>query len=331
MAQMPIMTADTPPHAGASTDFLLLRSYGPANALARLQSDPLIDGLQQWQYRAVRIDLSPGKPVAVPRPKIVLVHHDDTEAIHKAHELRKRTRCRVFCLASDIYDLDRYRTIAQVADGFLVPSALHREVLAPAVGIDVQVLHEAVDPIALPSTGLPSAPSRNRDVLWFGYPESFTKSLDPLLARACERAGFETNRIHIITAPGQILLPGAVHHPFDHERFYVDSGHCSYALLSHFALDLHVNTLIKSPNKLITSLVRGLIPLASDTGNYRALMNEYGLGQFLFGNAAELAHLLRNLDPDRDRDAREWQAIATDLRHRFSPRAMAQRFLELVS
>ena len=84
------------------TDFLLLRSYGSENALARVQSDPLFAGLAKLGCSAESRQYKIGIDLNIPVPKYLVVHYDDADALHKAAIIKNATNCRVICLASDI-------------------------------------------------------------------------------------------------------------------------------------------------------------------------------------------------------------------------------------
>ena len=63
---------------------------------------------------------------------------------------------------------------------------------------------------------------------------------------------------------------------FDLATFARVTGNFDYVILSHLPLDLKVNSMIKSPNKAVTALCSGLIPLASNTPNYKSLLRGWG-------------------------------------------------------
>lgn len=306
------------------------RALLPDEALQRLHSTPLRAGLSAIGVRTSVLDLT-AVPPQIPAASHLVVHHNDPPALRAAGRLRGRMGARVVCLASDVYGYDRYREIDAFADMFLAPTRLHCEVIRAAVSHPVELLPEGVDPIALPGDGPPRPVAAENRVCWFGYPESFEKSIRFLLPEALVRAGFEPARLAIITSPGRELLQGAAHLPFGAATFYAQTADYSHALLSHFAYDLHVNTLMKSANKMITALVRGMLPLASATPAYGEIAARYGLEALCFRSAAELAQRLRSLDHAGDAQRFGLSAIRDDLLKRHAPEAMARRFLELIA
>ena len=183
----------------------------------------------------------------------------------------------------------------------MVPTELHQEVLKPAVWVDVFVLPEGIDPISMPANGKESPVLQNEYVCWFGYPESFKKSFKYVLTTAIEKSNFPKHNLDLITMRGITLINEIRHLTFDESTFYEQTSYYGYSLLSHFVFDGHINTYIKSPNKLVTCLVRGMIPLVSNTRNYRTLVDDYDLHRFSYSNGPDLVRLLRNLNCSADR------------------------------
>jgi hypothetical protein len=316
---------------GTDVDFLLLRSYGSDNVLARIQSDPLIEGLAiHGKTTATAIYCASTDTIVVSKPKWIIVHFDDTESILRARDIKKITNCKIACLGSDIYKLDRYVGISEVVDIFLMPTELHRAVLQSAVWIDVFVLPEAVDPIAYPASGQQIAVQKNDQLCWFGYPESFEKSMRYMLNKALTSGNKSKQNLTLITAANVNLIDGVKHLPFDEKTFYQSTSNFSYALLSHFAFDCHLNSYIKSPNKLVTSLVRGMIPLTSNTPSYREIMRQYNLEEFMYGSGPELAALLGRIDQQRDASTHNFANIANALKSQFSPQSNAGTLLAAI-
>ena len=189
---------------------------------------------------------------------------------------------------------------------------------------------EAVDPICLPPKGGEQAVSTSNRVAWFGYPESFAKSMNFILPKAIELSGFDRKRFCIITSKGQHLMDGVEHQAFHAEKFYSMSSNFSYSLLSHFAHDLHFNTYIKSPNKLISTLVRGAVPLVSNTPAYASIANRFDLEGLLYRSPTELSSLLKDTDFVRDRSRYRLEEVRQELMKEFSAAAMAIRVLNLL-
>jgi len=305
-------------------------SNNPRQASQRLQSTPLYDGLKELGVPASMVVLGRG-PVKIAPPSHIVVHYYDNRAIADALELRKARDVKLICLCADVYDLAPYRRLAETADLFLVPTPLHRQVIQSAVSMPVAVLSEAVDPIALPRSGPEEPVACNDRLCWFGYPESFDKSMRYLLPDAFALSSFNAADFTIISAAGDTLWPGAMHKVFSQDDFYHETSESGYALLSHFAHDLHLNSFIKSPNKMITAIVRGMVPLVSATPAYRHIAHDYGLEALMFDGPMTLSRHLKALSCERDRTRFGFDHVRQDLLKIHSPAAIARRFLELVS
>jgi hypothetical protein len=89
-----------------------------------------------------------------------------------------------------------------------------------------------------------------------------------------------------------------------------------------------LNTLIKSPNKMITSIVRGILPYASSTPAYTQIAKQYGLEKLLFRSPHELAVKLRNADFERESRQIGLPQIRSELMRAFSPKSIAKQMLD---
>jgi hypothetical protein len=188
-------------------------------------------------------------------------------------------------------------------------------------------LPEGIDPISSPGNErITLQPENSGCLIWFGYSESFSKSLMYLLPRAFSESGFSSEKLILITKGNEALLPGSLTLPFNDQSFYRESARGSHALLSHFAYDCHFNSYIKSPNKLITALVRGLTPIFSATPNYLSIARQYGLEDLSFDSGPTLTKLVKQNLVDNIGANINLTAIATDLSNNFSPKAIADKF-----
>jgi hypothetical protein len=118
--------------------------------------------------------------------------------------------------------------------------------------------------------------------------------------------------------------------PYSNSTFRFAATGFDYCILSHFPLDLSLNSYIKSPNKLVTALMAGLIPIASDTPNYRVLLEEFGLNRFLFDSPAALNQIFDNLDPENDSRAISRSGIMEAIQERFSDSGVAATLVQVV-
>lgn len=299
-------------------------------ALYRIQIDALLEGLKVLDVPATKVLLSAG-PFAVEAPSHVVFNYRDKDAFAAAGRLKRTHGCKVLCFASDVYDLSHFVALAEAVDLFLAPTPLHCDLIQSAVTTPVAYVPESVDPIALPGRGSVAETAAGDRLLWFGFPESFPISTRFLLPRAFVASSFDPGRFCILTTRGAQLAPGIEHRPFSAAGFHGLTGDCSHSLLSHFCYDQKLNTYIKSPNKMITSIVRGLVPLASATPAYLDLARRFGLEALTYTNPGGLAALLSSLDRARDAARFRLNDVRTELLRMYSPENVARKVLELVS
>ena len=321
----------------------VVRSFGPQEATARLSSQPLVSCVGQVSSAVARLTPPDAGSMAVVADNSILVfHYNDFSAIAAVRALRQTCRdLTVACLCSDIYSFHHYINVHDIVDVFIAPTEAHRRVLAYQLYKPVYVMPEAVDSVV--PTDVLDGPERggirdeiNKRVVWFGYAESFDKgmaSVVPIIRSAVSSRAIDgfrviTNRRAFAAAGVDASWMSLVE--YTTSGFFGDLRASTYAVLSHMPLDLELNSLIKSPNKLVTSLISGLVPLCSDTPNYADLLGQFGLGRFVFSSPAHLASILSRLDPKRDVQMVQGSGIIPFILDRFSQASIARRFLEIM-
>jgi hypothetical protein len=312
--------------------FMVVRSKNDSDATVRLQSDPVLRGLKSYAITAELVD--PNKPFDIQSGSCVLFHFDDAAAVEGLRRARKsNVEFTAACFGSDIYRLDNYLASYDVADMYIMPTELHRQVLASQIYKPVYSLPESIDPIAQVKEGsVPSFPSKcSTRTFWFGYPESFNKGMASLIPviKMNGKAGHISDFSLILNEQEFLNEHRFRTIPFRKEYFRADAMSFDYCIMSHFALDLCLNSYIKSPNKLITALMVGLIPIASNTPSYRTILSEFGLDRFLFDSPSDLDRILRNLDPIRDSEQVAGSGIVEVLTERYSDTRLAENLLAI--
>ncbi len=317
------------------TSFVIASSKDDSDATVRLQSEALLGGLQTLPGVSARL-VRPDENLEIADGSCALFHFDDDPAISSLKVSRDaRRKFIAACFGSDIYDFSRYLPSYEVADLYLMPTPLHRKVLASQFYRPVYYMPEAIDPIAgADRLQPPSFPVKQTSrLLWFGYAESFYKGMASLIP---------VLELHLAAghlADFSLILDQQVFKnernfrtiPFRNESFKKEASAFDYCILSHFSLDLALNSYIKSPNKLVTALMTGLIPIASDTPSYSALLREFGLDRFLFDSPVQLDQILRNLDPVKDSQDIISSGIIETLWNRLTPTQLAKDLLSILS
>lgn len=317
------------------TSFLVISSKDDSDATVRVQSDALLRGLTNTPGISAQL-VVPSQHLQLENGACVLFHFDDIPAITSLKEARAaKKKFLAVCFGCDIYQFSRYLPSYEVADLYLMPTPLHTKILASQFYKPVYYLPLGLDPIAAPQdTATPSFPiKRSQKLLWFGYAESFNKgmaSLVPVL-----KMHLESRRIpdfSLIVNEAEFSNDFNFHTiPYRNDSFRKDASTFDYCILSHFSLDLSLNSYIKTPNKLITALMAGLIPIASDTPSYSNILREFDLDRFLFDSPAQLDQILRNLDPVKDSQAIIDSGIVDTLCARFSDERLAHSLLLIIA
>ena len=284
---------------------MIIRSKDATDAVVRLHSDPLVTGsglAGLYQARVVHPDQVRKADF---NADLILYHYDDRPAIARLADGSGTGGALIGALGADIYDVDEYRRLCLFTDLFLMPTRLHARMLSSLIFKPVFLLGECIDTVSgygHNAHGMQQRHPGGRTVLWFGYPESFHKSMDTVLPVLClAREQGLIDSIHIISDRAKLpIVAGIAVTPFSADSFSDLAAKAHYAVLSHIPGDLRINTFIKSPNKAITAIMAGLVPIASATPNYEELFLELGIGRMLFDSPARLLEILASADYDRD-------------------------------
>jgi hypothetical protein len=310
-----------------------VRSKGEEEAVVRVSSLPLCDELCRLGIESRTIHPQEGIP-QLHASDCIAFHYNDREAV-AAIRNALTAKSTVVCLGSDIYSLSKYVDLHDLVSYYLVPTDMHRLVLSGILYKPVYTLPESVDQLVAGSLekidfSTPFPKRSLRRVCWFGYVESFDKgmsSLVPVIKNA-----ISTNQISRFT----VILDTMNFYnrwnfdtiEFDITTFPSIMKDFDYVILSHFPLDLKVNSLIKSPNKAITSLFSGVIPLASSTPSYEALFTQLGISHLLFSSPRQLANMLSRLDPLVDSQMLQQLQVREALRRLLGSSVITQKFLD---
>lgn len=319
---------------------LIIRTYTDNDASVRLQTSSIKRGLENnlIDFGDVICNLyTPGSSDFSTQSvaDCICFHYNDVEAVQFVRSnLHLMPNALIACFGADIYTYDKYTSLHDFVDFYIVPTKLHKSVLAAQLEAPVYVLIEPVDPIAVATDFDWTFPlKQTKNLGWFGYPESFYKamfSLMPVLQKSVKDGIIDS--FTLITDekrfPNDLNLN--LKH-FSRRTFLSDLRSFDYVVLSHFPLDLHINSLIKSPNKAITALVAGVIPLASDTPAYRELFKKLGIEQFLITSPSCLNAMLNRLDPLKDSEFIRDNDVLELIKTCFTDVNTAQSFINIIN
>lgn len=139
---------------------------------------------------------------------------------------------------------------------------------------------------------------------WFGYPESYLKSmlsLEPTFKMLAE------NNQALLSVYTNVSHAGPK--PFGHIKpYHVDTilneiDQNDVAILSHYPHDFSINTYFKSENKAVLAINRGLPVIASNTPAYARLLGGFGLNEYLFNSKESLIAAVTRLRSAEERNA----------------------------
>jgi hypothetical protein len=248
--------------------------------------------------------------------------------------LARKAHSVVMLLLPDLYaqTVARLKEWAEVVDVFLVATPELASQVRAITDCDARVLEDPID-FGFVASVRKTTGNHPPQVVWFGYPESYTKSMacfqDALLR--LHGAGeidyvIVTNIEKFGETPHNNILA------YDHNTFPEVIAGFDICISSHVPLDFSMSTYWKSENKAVLAINRGLAVVASRTPAHQRLFTECGLQDFLFDNAQELTNAIRRLsDPaerlrylDKAQDfvlrnysiiavARKWESIFDDL------------------
>lgn len=315
-------------------DIIFLGDQDREDPLCRIYFDTLSSDLILRGFAVHRIspreDLS--KYMNECTQVIINFFYKDQDAISAIQSLASRNFS-VICFCSDIDSYSNYRDAYEVADLFICPSKVHKQVLQYAFDLPIHHLREAIDPSLHQAQKL-NLVSDGAKVVWFGFPESYYKSmvsLESVIIQALNEKLIES--FSVVSAESlELELP----HEFEFIKYEVDTfaAHLTrfnVAILSHIPMDLHVNTLIKSPNKACSAIVAGLIPICSDTPNYRDFLTEMNLQEYLFDSPKGLLGTLRVLSTRSISSLEdEWFGAFRSVCNKFSASNQCKDYLEII-
>jgi len=267
------------------------------------------------------------------KPTVINFFYKDSDAIQSINKIAERNFLSLsFC--SDVDAYSDYADAYQVADVFFCPSEMHQQVLRYALDLPIYCLREAVDPI-LEKIHPVNVNKKTVDLVWFGFPESYQKSmvvLESVIVSALQDGSI--NSFSVISGDSlEELLPSEFTFiRYETNVFAEKLRSFTFTILSHIPSDLHLNTFIKSPNKACTSIMSGMIPICSNTPNYHSLLKNAGLENYLFDSPESLLNILRKVrDLSASTDFQiQWNYASQYVSSHFSAQAQCDEYLEII-
>ncbi len=286
-------------------DFIFLGNLDRNDPLVRFNFDTLSSQLcvHGIKTKFVKPDQFLLNELDKNRRTVINFFYKDQDAIKMIKQLALSDRREYLCIAcfcSDIEEYSSYYEAYKLADIFICPSLIHQHVLRYVYDIPIHVLREAIDP-ALAGLQKTKSISNPPSVAWFGFAESYKRSmaiLEGVIMEAVEKKWINSFTVISSESLRNALPADFLFVNYDTSKLSNILSSYDYVVLSHVPLDLHINSYIKSPNKAISAIFSGLIPICSDTPNYRAYMSNAGLQEYIFSSPGKLHRILSNLSEE---------------------------------
>lgn len=212
----------------------------------------------------------------------------------------------VMAFVSDFYPnvLDEMRRFDDLISVYVVPTTEMQVSMSGFVDTEVAIIADPIDFCLDTSFEKKHVKKRPMDILWFGYRESFDRSMlefSPLLEwmHATRQV-----RYHIITdVNGFGNRENTLISQYRMDSFANILPKFDLCVLSHTPNDFQMATYSKSDNKAILAINRGVPVIASRTPSYERLLVECGLSEFLFISRRQLENCINRLEDPEERNA----------------------------
>ncbi|MFN7308043.1 MAG: glycosyltransferase [Alphaproteobacteria bacterium] len=312
----------------------VLSPFGPDEAVQRMKVLGLIKALAgRYQFKRFDVAGSPCTGVLINGSRINFKIDQALEAAL----LRRAPQSVMMLLLPDLYNITvaRLQEYASVVDVFLVATQELASQVRAFTARDTRVLEDPID-FGFLTSARQLTTSRTPRVIWYGYAESYRKSMatyEPRLVSLHEAGKIEytivTNREKFGEAPFKNILS------YDHGDFPKILQTFDICVSSHTPLDFSMSTFWKSENKAVLAINRGVPVVASRTPAHERLLAACGLEDFLFDNVFDLEKAIQRLSDPAERAryldkaqefvleryaitmiARKWQGIFEDLRQK---------------
>ena len=231
------------------------------------------------------------------------LHLDLIENPEFIRSLAMRTVDRVVMLMmADFYptSVEYLQKWSEFVDIFLVPTPEMRDFIQIFTFRKVEVLIDPIDFGLIESEKVRSQRSDRIKVVWFGYPESYTKSMGLFEGTLAEMHQSGEIEFHLISKNDKYGEGrSGFMHEYNPETFLGLLSNFDVCVLSHLPFDFSISTQWKSENKAVLAINRGLPVIASKTPSYSRLLSCCVVEKFGFTTAGELTSAIRLLkSPD---------------------------------
>ncbi|MEY3732248.1 MAG: hypothetical protein RLZZ57_3004 [Pseudomonadota bacterium] len=205
----------------------------------------------------------------------------------------------------DLYTVTvaRLKEWSEIVDVFLVATREIASQVRALTAKDVRVLEDPID-FGFVASSRKASVNLPPKLCWFGYPESYHKSMSAFESALLEMHAAREIELSIITNPekfGETPVPNVI--AYDYKSFPDLLGDFDICVSSHAPLDFSMSTFWKSENKAVLAINRGVTVVASRTPAHERLFRACGLEAFLFDDVAGLRNAIRRLSDPMERES----------------------------
>lgn len=217
-------------------------------------------------------------------PDVIITHkqYDLTNDI-KSYLLNCRSNgTKIVTIASDVYRVDAERLLNwfSISDIILSHGKIHKQFIQSLTDVRVELMEDCID-FSIEEKYTPTHNNIIPKICWFGYPESYYKSMfiyENIILDFVQQNKLE---FHLITNPTYIQTKFPVI-PYSSDTFIDEFTKFDGCILSHSPLDWDINTFVKSHNKLTLSIALGVPTITSNTPEYLEILSKTNLSNFTF-------------------------------------------------
>lgn len=240
--------------------------------------------------------------------KALLINKLDGMLLLHSEFREKRPNAAVMLFLADLHpeDLPGIRAHETRVDLIIVPTQEMRDFLSALVKTPVFTIPDPIDFwITKPrrKQHQKSFGRRPLRVIWFGYPESYRRSMLPYDGALSSLVSRGLIDMTILTSRTRLNFHASFRQQiYDWQTAAQVITEHDVTVSSHLPFDFSVSTLMKSENKAILSIALGLPVVASRSPANTRLLSRLGLDNYLFSTSNELESALMLLEDPATRD-----------------------------
>tara|TARA_Y100000034_G_scaffold81752_1_gene98000 strand:+ start:219 stop:1157 length:939 start_codon:yes stop_codon:yes gene_type:complete len=215
----------------------------------------------------------------------------------------KDNNVKICVYINDVYSQDDLilQKWASLADIIFTPTEYHKLFIESICSNRVEILPDSVDYLMDIPIKKEHKEKKILDTIWFGSPESYSKSMSKYNNTINELIG-EKKINYTILSKLPNIPENWNHIEFNSSTFIREFSKFDLCILSHTPLDYNINTFVKSPNKLALAVSLGVPCIASRTPSYRKELEDCGLGEYCFSDENEFKSNILKLMNHKERN-----------------------------